>query len=116
MATGKISKNARRSGLMSKGTTGVVIENDSSKGKVFVEVRGILTENGISFQNLSSSHPITISKGSFEKASELIKTALDGRYNVDKEEAGTITFIESNTSAPSKMVVKESPFNWFKAN
>ena len=116
MASGKISKNARRSGLMSKGGASVVIENDSTRGKVFVEVRDILKQNGITFQNLSSSHPISVSKGTFEQASELIKTALDGRYSVEKEEAGTLVLIENDPKTPVKMMVKESPFTWFQAD
>jgi len=47
MAQGKISKNARRSGLMSKASQQVVVENDITRGKVFVEVRNALKEAGI---------------------------------------------------------------------
>lgn len=115
MASGKISKNARRSGLMGGGDATLVIENDATRGKVFVEVRKALKEAGIAFENLSSSHPIAIAKGKFNEASEVVKTTLAEKYNVEKEDAGMLTLIENNPKNPAKMVVKESPFEWFKA-
>ena len=116
MATGKISKNARRSGLMSQGEHKVVIENDTTRGKVFVEIRTKLEEGNVPFQNLSSSHPISISKGSFEQAAEIIKAALGDRYSVEKEEAGCLVMVENTPKTPARMVVRESPFSWYKAN
>lgn len=113
MAQGKISKNARRSGLMSKASQQVVVENDITRGKVFVEVRSALKEAGIAFENLSSSHPIAVTKGAFAQAAEIVKTTLSERYTIDKEDAGILTLIENNPKDPARVVVKESPFEWF---
>ncbi|MBQ0105026.1 MAG: hypothetical protein KBT47_03195 [Armatimonadetes bacterium] len=113
MATGKISKNARRSGLMGGSEAALVIENDATRGKVFVAVRNALKEAGIAFENLSSSHPVAISKGKFNEAVEIVKTTLADKYTVEKEDAGIISFVENAKKDPAKMVVKESPFEWF---
>lgn len=117
---GKLSKNARTSGLLRKGEMQALIENDSSRGKVFVEVKKLLSEATIGFQNLSSSHPIIINKGSFDAALTVIKQALvdgDGaRYKVEKEDSNQIVLVENTTKDPGKMVVKESPFAWYTAS
>lgn len=118
---GKIGKNARVSGLMNRGSDqAVVIENDSSRGKVFVEVKGLLKDASIGFQNLSSSHPIIVNKGSFEQAVQVIKGALvegdNPRYSLEKEEAGQVVLIENTKKEPGKMVIKESPFAWYAAS
>lgn len=115
MASGKISKNARRSGLMGGGDATLVIENDATRGKVFVACRAALKEAGIGFENLSSSHPFAIAKGKFGEAVEIIKNTLADKYTVEKEEAGVLTLVENTPKNPAKMVVKESPFEWFKA-
>ena len=121
MAKGKIGKNARVSGLMNKASDqNIAIENDSSRGKVFVEVKKLLTEAGIGFQNLSSAHPILINKGSFQQASSIAKTALaegeSSRYKVEKEDASQVTLMENAPKDPAKMVIRESPFSWYSAN
>ena len=113
MASGKISKNARRSGLMGGSEAALVIENDATRGKVFVEVRKALKEAGIAFENLSSSHPVAIAKGKFGEACEIIKNTLGDKYSIEKEDAGALTMIENAPKDPAKMVVKESPFEWF---
>lgn len=115
---GKLSKTARASTHFGKGeAASAVIENDSSRGKVFVEVKKLLMEANIGFQNLSSSHPIIVNKGSFADAMGVIKGALvDGetpRYKVEKEDANQATLVENTPKEPSKMVVKESPFAWY---
>lgn len=118
---GKLSKTARASthfGKNSEQTT--LIENDSSRGKVFVEVKKLLSEAKIGFQNLSSSHPIIVNKGSFEPAWTLVKQALadgeDARYKVEKEEAGQAVLVENTSKEPGRMVIKESPFAWYAAS
>ena len=118
---GKIGKNARVAGLMNRGgDQKVLIENDSSRGKVFVEVKALLKEASIGFQNLSSSHPIIVNKGDFDQALQVIKGALaDGetpRYSVEKEEAGQAVLVENTPKEPGKMVIKESPFAWYAAS
>jgi hypothetical protein len=118
---GKISKTGRASTQFGKGTAQVVvIENDSSRGKVFVEVKKLLAEAKIGFQNLSSGHPIIINKGQFAEATGVIKSALvdgeAGRYCVEKEEADQVVLIENTNKEPGKMIVKESPFTWHSAN
>jgi hypothetical protein len=118
--TGKLSKTARASTHFGTGNQAVQgIDNDSSRGKVFVEVKKILGEASIGFQNLSSSHPIIVNKGSFGEAVELIKGALvsgeKARYSIEKEEAGTIILLEQAPKDPSRMVIRESPFSWHKA-
>ncbi len=117
---GKLSKTARASTHFGKGTEqNLSIDNDSSRGKVFVEVKKLLSEAGIGFQNLSSSHPIIVNKGSFAQAWQLVKQALcDGdpaRYKVEKEEASQVVLVENTTKDPGKMVIKESPFAWYAA-
>lgn len=114
---GKIGKNARVAGLMNRGgEQTATIENDSSRGKVFVEVKKLLSEASIGFQNLSSSHPIIINKGSFSDAINVIKPALcdgdGGRYIVEKEDNGQLVLVENTKKDPTKMVVRESPFSW----
>lgn len=118
---GKISKTGRASTQFGKGGTQVVvIENDSSRGKVFVEVKKLLSEAKIGFQNLSSGHPIIINKGQFAEATGVIKTALvdgdSGRYSVEKEDADQVVLIENTNKEPGRMVVKESPFTWHSAH
>ncbi len=117
--TGKISKNVRSSTMFGPGEAQVVIENDNTKGKVFVEVKKLLKEASIGFQNLSSSHPIIINKGSFEEAVTVVKTALaDGessRYTIEKEEPGLVSLLEKSPKEPSRMVIRESPFAWHNA-
>ncbi|MFQ3548507.1 MAG: hypothetical protein SNJ70_01985 [Armatimonadota bacterium] len=117
---GKLSKTARASTQFGKGETQVQIENDSSRGKVFVEVKKLLTEANIGFQNLSSSHPIIINKGSFDEAWNVVKSALcDGdsaRYIIEKEENGQVVLVENTPKEPAKMVIKESPFAWYNAS
>ncbi len=120
-AKGKLSKTARASTQFGKGgAKKVEVENDSSRGKVFVEVKKLLKEAEIGYQNLSSSHPVLINKGSFDQAVELIKQALvDGeqkRYSVEKEEAGHIVLVENTSKEPGKMIVRESPFAWYYAS
>ena len=118
---GKIGKNARVAGLMNRGQeTVVVIENDSSRGKVFTEVKKQLQEASIGFQNLSSSHPIIVNKGNFDAAMTVIKSVLvEGdscRYTIEKEEAGQAVLVENTPKEPGRMVVKESPFAWHSAS
>lgn len=115
---GKLSKTARASTEFSRGTAQtVVIENDSSRGKVFVEVKKLLAEAKVGFQNLSSGHPIIINKGEMDQALAVIKPALvdgdAGRYKVEKEEPGQVVLVENTTKDPGKMVIKESPFSWY---
>ncbi|MCE5313622.1 MAG: hypothetical protein ABFD49_01485 [Armatimonadota bacterium] len=116
---GKLSKTARASTHFGKAEAQTVIENDSSRGKVFVEVKKLMTEAGIGFQNLSSSHPIIVNKGSFDQALTVVKGALvDGetsRYTVEKEEAGHVVLVENTPKEPTRMVIKESPFVWYAA-
>ena len=118
---GRIGKNARVAGLMGRGgDQKAAIENDSSRGKVFVEVKNLLNEANIGFQNLSSSHPIIVNKGCFDDALQVIKGALaEGetpRYSIEKEETGHAVLIENTNKEPGKMVVKESPFAWYSAS
>jgi hypothetical protein len=117
---GKLSKTARASTHFAKAEAQTVIENDSSRGKVFVEVKKLLTEAGIGFQNLSSSHPIIVNKGGFDQALTVVKGALvDGetsRYIVEKEEAGQVVLLENTPKEPARMVIKESPFAWYSAS
>ena len=118
---GKLSKTARASTHFSrpdqKGAASV--ENDLTKGKVFVETKKLLTEAGIGFQNLSSSHPIIVNKGTFSQAWQVIKAALvegeAGRYAVEKEDQGQVVLVEKSPRDPAKMVLRESPFSWHKA-
>ncbi len=115
---GKLSKTGRASTHFgTKDQTGPVIENDSSRGKVFVEVKNLLVESKIGFQNISSSHPVIINKGSFDEAVAAIKGALveTGKYGVEKEEPGHVVFLENAPKDPGRMVVKESPFSWYAA-
>lgn len=118
---GKLSKTARASTHFSKGEAqAATIENDSSRGKVFTEVKKTLHEAGIGFQNLSSSHPIIVNKGSFDAAWTVVKTTLvegdGGRYTVEKEEAGQVVLVENTPKEPGRMVIKESPFAWYSAS
>lgn len=115
---GKLSKTARASTQFGKGAAAVVvIENDSSRGKVFVEVKKLLGEAKIGFQNLSSGHPIIINKGQFAEAIAVIKPALvegePGRYVVEKDEPSQMVLVENTAKEPGKMVIKESPFSWY---
>lgn len=115
---GKISKTGRASTQFGKGGAQVVvIENDSSRGKVFVEIKKLLAEAKIGFQNLSSGHPIIINKGQFAEATGVIKTALvegeGARYTVEVEDSSQVVLVENTTKEPAKMVVKESPFAWY---
>lgn len=117
---GKLSKTARASTHFGKADDGtIVVENDSSRGKVFVQVKKLLSEANIGFQNLSSSHPIIINKGSFQKAWELIRQTLvesdGGRYRIEKEEPGCVVLVENAPKDPTRMVIKESPFVWHSA-
>lgn len=117
---GKLSKTARASTHFDKGETqAAVIENDSSRGKVFVEVKKLLMEASIGFQNLSSSHPIIVNKGSFDQAWTIVKQALvdgeGGRYKVEKEDTGLVILVENAPKDPGKMVIRESPFAWHSA-
>ena len=117
---GKLSKTARASTHFGKGATqALVLENDSSKGKVFVEVKKLLGEAKIGFQNLSSGHPIIINKGQFVEAAAVVKPALaegdSPRYVVEKDESGELVLVENASKEPGKMVIKESPFSWHAA-
>ena len=117
---GKLSKTARASTHFGRGATqAAVIENDSSRGKVFTEVKKLLGEAKIGFQNLSSGHPIIINKGQFSEAIAVIKPALaEGetpRYSVQAEEPAQVVLIENTNKEPGKMIVKESPFSWYGA-
>lgn len=117
---GKLSKTARASTQFDKGEAAVVVsENDNSRGKVFVEVKKLLSEANIGFQNLSSGHPIIVNKGSFGDAWKIVKDALAdgdaGRYKVEKESANEGVLVENVAKDPGRMVVKESPFAWYKA-
>jgi hypothetical protein len=121
MAKGKIGKNARVSGLMSKvSDKDITVENDNSRGKVFVEVKKLLTEANIGFQNLSSSHPILINKGCFQQACSIAKGALvegeTSRYKVENEDASQVVLLENAPKDPAKMVIRESPFSWYSAS
>lgn len=118
---GKLSKTARASTHFDKGgTQAATIEHDSSRGKVFAEVKKLLTEASIGFQNLSSSHPVIVNKGSFGEAVSVIKNALvdgdGGRYSVEKEESGSLLLLENAPKDPGRMLVKESPFAWHSSN
>lgn len=115
---GKLSKTARASTHFGKGEAEhTAVENDSSRGKVFVEIKKILSEAGLGFQNLSSSHPVIVNKGSFGDAWALIKAALvegdGGRYVVEKEDSGQVILLENAKKDPGRMVIKESPFAWY---
>ena len=116
---GKLSKTARASTHFGTGAAVAVIENDSSRGKVFVEVKKLLSEASIGFQNLSSSHPIIVNKGSFDEAWTVVKAALvegdGGRYKIEKEDPGQVVLIENAPRDPGRMVIKESPFAWYSA-
>ena len=115
---GKLSKTARASTQFDKGQAqSTTVENDSSRGKVFVEVKKLLSEAKIGFQNLSSAHPIIVNKGSFEAAWSVIKQALveAERYTVEKEAAGHIVLVENTPKDAGRMVIKESPFAWHAA-
>lgn len=117
---GKLSKTARASTHFGKGTEqNLTIDNDSSRGKVFVEVKKLLSEAGIGFQNLSSSHPIIVNKGSFESAWQIVRQALcDGdsaRYRIEKEEGAQVVLVENTSKDPGRMIIKESPFAWYAA-
>ena len=115
---GKLSKTARASTHFNKGgQQALVIENDSSRGKVFVEVKKLLTEAKIGFQNLSSSHPLIINKGEFDQAWTIVKGALvdgdGGRYTVESEAPAHVVLVENTNKEPGRMVIKESPFTWY---
>ena len=117
---GKLSKTARASTHFGKGAVhAVVSENDSSRGKVFVEVKKLLGEAKIGFQNLSSGHPIIVNKGQFDEAAAVIKPALaegeSARYVVETEEPSQLVLVENTSKEPGRMVVKESPFAWHAA-
>lgn len=117
---GKLSKTARASTHFGKGVTQVlVVENDSSKGKVFVEVKKLLGEAKIGFQNLSSGHPIIINKGQFAEAAAVVRPALaegdSPRYVVEKDESSELVLVENASKEPGRMVIKESPFSWHAA-
>lgn len=117
---GKLSKTARASTQFGKGQAQtVVIENDSSRGKVFTEVKKLLSEAKVGYQNLSSGHPIIINKGQYNEAVTVVKSALaDGdsaRYKVEKEEANQMILVENTNKEPGKMVIRESPFSWHAA-
>ncbi|MCX8053060.1 MAG: hypothetical protein N3B12_04570 [Armatimonadetes bacterium] len=117
---GKLSKTARASTHFGKADDGtIVVENDSSRGKVFVEVKKLLSEANIGFQNLSSAHPIIVNKGSFDQAWEVIRQALvdhnGGRYRIEKQEPGLIVLVENVAKDPGRMILKESPFVWYSA-
>ncbi|MCL4500097.1 MAG: hypothetical protein M1335_07670 [Chloroflexi bacterium] len=115
---GKLSKTARASTHFGQGEAkAAVVENDSSRGKVFVEVKKLLMEASIGFQNLSSSHPIIVNKGSFDAAVTVVKGALvegdSARYRVEKEEPGQAVLLENTPKEPGKVVIRESPFAWY---
>jgi len=117
---GKLSKTARASTHFGKADDGtIVVENDSSRGKVFVEVKKLLSEANIGFQNLSSAHPIIVNKGSFQKAWEVVRQALvdhdGGRYRIEKEDPGHVVLVENVPKDPGRMILKESPFSWHSA-
>ncbi len=117
---GKLSKTARASTHFNKGEAqAAAIENDSSRGKVFVEVKKLLSDASIGYQNLSSAHPIIVNKGSFDAAWSIIKQALvegdGGRYKVEKEDTGMVVLVENTPKEPGRMVVRESPFAWHSA-
>ena len=117
---GKLSKTARASTQFGKGAVAaVVIENDSSRGKVFVEVKKLLGEAKVGFQNLSSGHPIIINKGQFAEAMAVIKPALvegeAARYSVEKDKPSQLVLVKNTNKEPGRMVVKESPFTWYAA-
>ena len=117
---GKLSKTARASTHFGKADDGtIVVENDSSRGKVFVEVKKLLSEASIGYQNLSSAHPIIVNKGCFDQAWEVIRQALvdhdGGRYKVEKEDVGLAVLVENVPKDPGRMVLKESPFAWHSA-
>ncbi len=117
---GKLSKTARASTHFGKADgQPVMIENDSSRGKVFVEVKKLLSEANIGFENLSSSHPIIVNKGSFNDALQIIKQALvegeSARYSIEKEDTAQAVLVENTTKDPGKMIIKESPFAWYSA-
>ena len=118
---GKLSKTARASTEFGKGESrAAAVENDSSRGKVFTEVKKLLSEAKFGVQNLSSGHPIIINKGEMEQAVAVIKPALvDGevsRYKVEKEEPSQLVLIENAPKDPGKMVIRESPFSWHTNN
>ena len=118
---GKLSKTARASTQFGKGgNQTVVVENDNSRGKVFTEVKKMLAEAKVGFQNLSSGHPIIVNKGQFTAAWEVIKPAMvdggEGRYKIEKEDAGQVILLENTAKDPGKMVIKESPFSWHSNN
>jgi len=115
---GKLSKTARASTQFDKGGARVVsMENDSSRGKTFTELKKLLSEANIGFQNLSSGHPIIINKGQFAEAWSVIKSALtDGenaRYKVEKEDSTQVVLLENVAKEPGRVVIKESPFSWY---
>ena len=117
---GKLSKTARASTHFGKADDGtIVVENDSSRGKVFVEVKKLLSEASIGYQNLSSAHPIIVNKGTFDQAWEVIRQALvdhdGGRYKIEKEDAGHVVLVENVPKDPGRMVLNESPFAWHSA-
>ncbi|OFX14334.1 MAG: hypothetical protein A2Z18_03030 [Armatimonadetes bacterium RBG_16_58_9] len=118
---GKLSKTARASTQFGKGgNQNIVIENDSSRGKVFTEVKKMLSEAKIGFQNLSSGHPIIVNKGQFEQAWEVIRPAMvdggEGRYKIEREDPGQVVLLENTGKDPGRMVIKESPFSWHSNN
>ena len=118
---GKLSKTARASTEFGKGATeAAAVENDASRGKVFTEVRKLLAEANVGFQNLSSGHPIIVNKGEFDQAWSVIRPALidgdGGRYKVETEEAGHVVLLENTPNDPRRMVIKESPFCWHSNN
>lgn len=117
---GKLSKTARASTHFNREQAEhAKIENDNTRGKVFTEVRKALAEASIGFQNLSSSHPIIVNKGSFAQAWEVVKAMLvdgdAGRYKIEREEPNQVVLIENTPKEPARMVIKESPFTWYSA-
>ena len=117
---GKLSKTARASTHFGKADDGtIVVENDSSRGKVFVEVKKLLSEASVGYQNLSSAHPIVVNKGAFDQAWSVVKAALvegdGGRYKVEKEDATCVVLVENAPKDPGRMVLRESPFAWHSA-
>lgn len=113
---GKLSKNARVSTQFSAGQT-QVREAESGKFKIFADIKSALKEAKIGCQNLSPNHPVLINKGKFGEAWEIIKPMVDGgdgRFNIEKEEAGTIVLVEKNvTKDPVRIHLKEGAFSWY---
>ena len=119
---GKLSKTARASTRFGSGGSKLVAEYDSTRGKVFTEVKKNLKEANVGFKNVSSSHPILVNKGEFAQAWDVIKATLvdstdetPGRYLVESEAPGEVVLVENTPKQPAKMVVKESSFTWYRS-